>query len=34
MSDHANNALMHNMMIELMRKQFAQIQEALRERVS
>jgi flagellar basal-body rod protein FlgB len=34
MSDHANNALMHNMMIELMRKQFAQIQEALKERVS
>ena len=34
MSDHANNALMHNMMIELMRKQFAQIQEALKEHVS
>jgi flagellar basal-body rod protein FlgB len=34
MSDHANNALLHNMMIELMRKQFSSIQEALRERVS
>ena len=32
MSDHANNALMHNMMIELMRKQFSSIQEALKER--
>lgn len=34
MSDQAQNALMHNMMIELMRKQFSQIQEALREKVS
>ena len=34
MADNANNALMHNMMIELMRKQFAQIQEALKERVT
>lgn len=34
MSDHANNALMHNMMIELMRKKFAGIQAALKERVS
>ena len=34
MSDHANNALMHNMMIELMRKQFSQIQETLKERVT
>ena len=31
MNDQANNALMHNMMIELMRKQFAQIQEAAKE---
>ena len=34
MSDHANNALMHNMMIELLRKQFSSIQDALKERVS
>ena len=34
MSDQANNALMHNMMIELMRKQFSQIQEALKEHVA
>ena len=34
MNDQANNALMHNMMIELMRKQFSQIQEALKERVT
>lgn len=34
MSDHANNALMHNMMIELLRKQFDGIQSALKERVS
>lgn len=34
MSDHANNALMHNLMIELMRKQFSSFQTALKERVS
>ena len=34
MSDQAQNALLHNMMIELMRRQFTDIQEALRERVS
>ncbi|MGC4034159.1 MAG: hypothetical protein QM754_20965 [Tepidisphaeraceae bacterium] len=34
MADQANNALMHNMMIELMRKKFAEIQMALKERVS
>ena len=33
MSDQASNALMHNMMVELLRKQFSQIQEALKERV-
>ncbi|HEX8325341.1 MAG TPA: hypothetical protein VF595_15675 [Tepidisphaeraceae bacterium] len=33
-TDQANNALMHNMMIELMRKQFSSIQNALKERVS
>ena len=34
MSDQAQNAMLHNMMIELLRKQFSQIQEALREKVS
>ena len=30
MSDHAQNALMHNLMTELLRKQFADIQEAIK----
>jgi len=34
MSDQAQNAMLHNMMIELLRRQFSQIQEALREKVS
>ena len=33
-SDQAKNALMHNLAIELLRKQFATMQMALRERVS
>ncbi len=34
MSDQAQNALMHNLMTELLRKQFNSIQNALRERVT
>jgi len=34
MSDQAQNAMLHNMMIELLRRQFSQLQEALREKVS
>jgi len=34
MSDQAKNALMHNMVIELLRKQFASMEMALKERVS
>jgi flagellar basal-body rod protein FlgB len=34
MSDQANNALMHNLMTELLKKQFDSIQNALKERVS
>ena len=34
MSDGAKNAIFHNMMIELLRQQMTQIQNALRERVS
>jgi flagellar basal-body rod protein FlgB len=33
MADQASNALLHNMMVELMRQKFNQIQEALKERV-
>lgn len=33
-SDQAQNALMHNLMTELLRKQFDQIQSALKERVT
>ena len=33
MSDSAKNALFHNMMLEMLRKQFATIELALRERV-
>ncbi|MGN6507203.1 MAG: hypothetical protein ACTHM6_16740 [Tepidisphaeraceae bacterium] len=32
MSDQAQNALMHNLMTELLRKQFSEIQEAIKER--
>jgi len=34
MSDQAQNALMHNLMTELLRKQFDSIQSALKERVT
>src|SRR3954470_17256082 len=34
MSDSAQNALMHNMMIELLRRQFSQIELALKEHVA
>jgi flagellar basal-body rod protein FlgB len=34
MSNQAQNALMHNLMTELLRKQFASIQNALKERVT
>jgi flagellar basal-body rod protein FlgB len=34
MTDQAQNAMMHNLMTELLRKQFTQIQDALRERVT
>ena len=34
MSDSAQNGMFHNLMIELLRKQFDQIHEALRERVT
>jgi len=34
MSNQAQNALMHNLMTELLRKQFSSIQNALKERVS
>jgi flagellar basal-body rod protein FlgB len=34
MSDQAQNALMHNLMTELLRKQFQSVQNALKERVS
>jgi len=34
MSDQAKNALMHNMIVELLRKQYEQMTMALRERVS
>lgn len=34
MSDQAQNALMHNLMTELLRKQFTAIQDALKERVT
>jgi len=33
MSDSAKNALFHNMMLEMLRKQFATIELALKERV-
>lgn len=33
MSDQAQNGMFHNMMIELLRKQFSQIHDALKERV-
>ncbi len=33
-ADQAQNALLHNLMTELLRKQFASVQDALRERVS
>ena len=34
MSDQAKNALMHNLAAELLRKQFAGIEQALKERVA
>lgn len=34
MSDQAQNALMHNLMTELLRKQFESVQNALKERVT
>jgi flagellar basal-body rod protein FlgB len=34
MSDEAKNAIMHNMIIELLRKQFSQLENALKERVT
>ncbi len=34
MSDEAKNAMMHNMVIELLRKQFSELESALRERVT
>ena len=34
MSDQAKNALMHNMVVELLRKQYEQLSMALRDRVS
>jgi flagellar basal-body rod protein FlgB len=34
MSDHAKNALMHNLAVELLRRQFEQLKLALRERVA
>lgn len=34
MSDQAQNALMHNLMTELLRKQFESVQNALKERVA
>ena len=34
MSDQAKNALMHNMVVELLKKQFASLENALRERIA
>ncbi|HEX8340848.1 MAG TPA: hypothetical protein VF624_08065 [Tepidisphaeraceae bacterium] len=34
MSDNASNAMLHNLMTELLRKQFTSIQDALKERVT
>jgi hypothetical protein len=34
MSDEAKNAMMHNMVVELLRKQFSVLESALRERVT
>lgn len=34
MSDQAKNALMHNLVVELLRKQFSSLEAALKERVS
>ena len=34
MSDEAKNAMMHNMVVELLRKQFSALESALRERVT
>ena len=34
MSDNAQNAMLHNLMTELLRKQFTSIQDALKERVT
>ena len=34
MSDEAKNAMMHNMVVELLRKQFSELESALRERVT
>lgn len=34
MSDQAKNALLHNMVVELLKKQFASLENALRERIS
>lgn len=34
MSDQAKNALLHNMAVELLKKQFASLENALRERIS
>ena len=34
MSDQAKNAMMHNMVVELLRKQFMRMESALRERVT
>ena len=34
MSDQAKNALLHNMVVELLKKQFASLENALKERIS
>ena len=34
MSDQAKNALMHNMVVELLKKQFSSLEAALRERIT
>jgi flagellar basal body rod protein FlgB len=34
MSDQAKNAMMHNMVIEMLRKQYQQLDMALKERVT
>jgi hypothetical protein len=34
MSDSAKNAIFHNLMVEMLRKQFGSIESALRERIA